>query len=288
MTELGQKVDSSLIENFFIVQEGEGNIIIGKIRQGKSYTATRMIWNDLYAGKTVYATWPVKTEHIDDRESLWFILRGILLPWKKRYFVIPTLENFHYINANTGEVDGVPTFSPTTKGYIGYLNTLNHCTLYLDEAWRILNHTLVAKSDMEDVFNLILVTGHKFRSVYVISQRLRGINPTFRDNANRLFRCTKLIQIFGLTRFKLEEFQEWDGDFIAPDREPDSVETYWGKKHIFKSYNSWYYGDQNPLHELKYWAYDLTYTEKFIGLYRIFLNYFSSFSEFLTKLTHFR
>jgi len=275
--ELGERVDQSILENFFIVGEGEGNIIIGKIRQGKSYAATRMIWNDLYQGKTVYATWPVVTELVDDRDELRFVLRGLFLPWFKRFFVIPTSENFHYINADTGEVDGVPTFQPTTKGYIAYLNTLNHCTLYIDESWRILNHILIAKNDVVDVFNLILVTGHKFRTVYVISQRLAGINPTFRDNANRLFRCTKLLSLFGFTRFKLEEFQEWDGAFIAPDRVPDSIETYWGDKKIFKSYNSWYYGKTPPLHELKYWAYDLTYREKIIALYRIAFNFFLHF-----------
>jgi len=265
MKELGKRVPDELIENFFIVAEGEGNIYIGKIRQGKSYGATKDIWHDLECGRTVYATWPIQTKHIDDRESLYFILRGLLLFWKKRYFVIPTTENFHYINADTGEVDGIKTFEPTTKGYIRYLNSLNHCTLYIDESWRILNHILVAKSDMEDVFNLILVTGHKFRTVNVIAQRLVGINPTFRDNANRLFRFTKW-KIFGFTRFKREEFQDWAGDFILPDAIPDDVQTYWGRKEIYQSYNSWYYGEMEPLHELKYSAYDLTYFERIKAL----------------------
>jgi len=282
MKQLGTPVDASVIENFFIVQEGEGNILIGKIRQGKSYGASMMIIDLLERGNTVYATWPVHTLNIDDRESMFFILRGLIFPWKKRYFVIPTFENFHYINAETGEVDGVPTFEPTTKGYIRYLNSINHAHLFIDEAWRILNHTLVAKSDMEDVFNMILVTGHKFRTVNVISQRLVGINPTFRDNANRVYRFTKKNFLFW-TRFTREEFQDWQGDFISPDQKPEEVISYFGRKKIFDAYNSWYYGDLEPLHELKYRAFDLTYWQRLIALYRNVISYFPHLSAFFKK-----
>jgi len=285
MIDVGTRVDDELLENYFIVPEGEGNIYIGKIRQGKSYGATRDIWHDLNCGRTVYATWPIRTEHIDDRESFFFLLRGLILPWKKRFFVIPTTENFHYINADTGEVDGIKTFEPTTKGYVRYLNSLNHCTLYIDEAWRILNHVLVAKPEMENVFNLILVTGHKFRTVNVIAQRLVGINPTFRDNANRVFRFTKM-SFLGITRFKREEFQDWSGDQILPDTKPDSIQTYWGNKKIFASYNSWYYGELDPLHELKFSAYDLTYFERIKALgIRIFssLSFIVNFAFFFIK-----
>jgi len=266
MKQLGTLVDASLLDNAFIVPEGEGNLYIGKIRSGKTYGATADIWDELNAGKTVYATWPIQTEHVDDRENWLYILRGLLLPWKKRYFVIPTTENFHYINADTGEVDGIPTFTPTTQGYLRYLNSLNHCSIYIDEAWRILNHVLISKPDMTDVFDLILVTGHKFRTVNVISQRLVGINPTFRDNVNRVYRFTKVATIFGVPRFMREEFQDFSGDFIAPDAVPESVKMYWGRKAIFDSYNSWYYGDLNPLHKLHFSAYDLRYHERMQAL----------------------
>jgi len=303
MKQLGTLVDASLLDNAFIVPEGEGNLYIGKIRSGKTYGATADIWDELNAGKTVYATWPIQTAHVDDRENWLFILRGILLPWKKRYFVIPTTENFHYINADTGEVDGIKTFGgfeydkdldemvpvADTKSYIRYLNSLNHCSIYIDEAWRILNHVLIEKPDMIDVFDLILVTGHKFRTVNVISQRLVGINPTFRDNVNRVYRFTKVATIFGIPRFMREEFQDFSGDFIAPDAVPESVKMYWGRKAIFDSYNSWYYGDLNPLHKLHFSAYDLKYREKFIAfgfiMHRIFSFLYSKCIYVLKKIS---
>jgi len=279
-TDLGIRVSPDDLGDNFIVGEGEGNIIIGKIRNGKSWLATMMIWIDLLAGKTVYATWPVVTDHIDDREEWFYILRSLLLPWKKRFFVIPTTENFHYINAETGEVDGVPTFGKkvydeetdtykwraTTKAYIRYLNSLNHCSLYIDEFWRIGNHVLIAKDDMEDMFNLILVTGHKFRTVTVIAQRLVGINPTFRDNANRVYRVSK-ASFFGFVRFLVEEYQDGWSDTIPDSLVPDAVHRYWLDMKIARSYNSWYYGEMQSLHELVYSAYDLSYRERLIALF---------------------
>jgi len=64
----------------------------------------------------------------------------------------------------------------------------------------------------------------------------------------------------------MSEYQEMKGEDVIDDDDenhpPISVQTYWGRRKIFESYNSWYYGDQLPLHPVAYQAYDLTYLER--------------------------
>jgi len=136
---LGKEVP---LEDYFQAEEGELNMIYGRIGSGKTYLATRQILEELNQGKLVYGTWPINLEPFDDRKSLFMIIKNIIF-WKKPFFKVNCPENYHYINAETGEVDGVYTFNPKKTAYkdeyIEYLNTLNHCHLYIDEAWRVID-----------------------------------------------------------------------------------------------------------------------------------------------------
>jgi len=256
----------------FPSEEGLVDVIYGLIRSGKTYLATAKIHEEIAQGKVVYATWPIHLEDTDDRKSILMLLRGLLFPWKKRFFYIPASKNFHYINASEGTVDGVATFLPNdNESYIRYLNTLNHCFLYIDEAWRILAHQLVGSKNIAQVFDLILVTGHKFRKVTLITQRTINVNPTARAQVGRFFKCEKLGSIFGFQRFMMSEFQEMKGEDVIDDDPINhpaiSVQTYWGSRKIFDSYNSWYYGDMPPVHAVSFQAYDLTYFERILALF---------------------
>jgi len=264
--QLGKLVHENEHEKHFIAPEGSANLYYGVIRSGKTYGATADIWQELEAGRTVYATWPIQTFDIDDRENWIYILRNIIFFWKKRFFVIPTTKNFHYINADTGEVDGLPTFNPTTQGYINYLNSLNHCSLYIDEAWRVIDSYQGVHFSVNGR-NLILVTGHKFRTVNLIAQRPTSVHVSARGNMNRFYKFEKLITLFGVPRFRRSEFQEMIGETVDESKEPVSIKTYWGSRKIFNSYNSYYYGELHPVHKKHFSAYDLKYHEKFIALY---------------------
>jgi len=260
--EYGKELPFDQIVGHFKAQEGEANLYYGQMRSGKTYAAVSDIIRELYQGRVVYASFPVKVEDIDDRQSFYFLLRGLLLPWKKRYYAIPLSENFHFINAETGEVDGVKTFDHREPGaYIEYLNSLNHCSIYIDEAWRVLSHTLVDKESRLGSYNLILVTGHKFRTVNLIAQRTMSILPMARANMGRFYRCRK-IRFFGINIFLRQEFQAMKGEDVDETVDPISTRWYIGRKRIYQAYNSWFYGDLNPLHALRYTAYDLTYWER--------------------------
>jgi len=255
------------IPDMFPSEEGQVNLYYGLIRSGKTYAATADIHEEIAQGHTVYATWPIHLEDTDDRNSLLMRLRAVFLPWKKRFFYIPASKNFHYINAMEGTVDGVRCFMPNdSESYIKYLNTLNHCSLYIDEAWRIMAHQLVGTKNIAGTFDLILVTGHKFRTVNLIAQRTITIQPTARSQVGRFYKCEKLGSIFGFLRFMRSEYQVMKGDDVIDDDDenypPISVKTYWGRKKIFESYNSWYFGDLEPLHPVTYWAYDFGYWER--------------------------
>jgi len=262
--QLGKEIEKEILEKEQALKEPEGssNLYYGIIRSGKTYGATADIHEELRQGRSVYATWPIDVTNCDDRQSLLFIIRGLFMPWKKRYYKIENRENLHYINAETGEVDGVHQFNPTTKtGYIDYLNGLNHCSLYIDEAWRVIDSYLPVR-DVGEARNLILVTGHKFRTVNLIAQRPMSISIYARANMNRFYKFEKLGTFFGYPRFKRSEFQEMEGENVNEKVEPISVKTYWLNKKIANSYNTHHYGDLKPLHEKVYRAFDLSYKEK--------------------------
>lgn len=247
--------------------EGGANIYYGLIRNGKTYGATADIWDDVRRGQLVYATWPINLEAFDDRNSFIMILKNILL-FRKRFYKINCPKNFHFIDAETGEVDGIPTFQPTPKGYIEYLNKLNHCVLYIDEAWRVIDS--YKGTDIGDAGrNLILVTGHKYRTVNLITQRPTAVHVTARGNCSRFYKFVKIGR-WPVPRFARYEFQVMVGETVDENQEPISVKKYWLNKKIANSYNAHFYGELKPLHEKETYAYDLTWKEKIKALFRIF------------------
>jgi len=261
MKSVGKKIDE--LTPSFTVGEGEANLYYGMIRQGKSYGATVDIIEDLKKGWLVYATWPIKVEDIDDRDTFIISLFNFLL-FKKKYYKIDCSKNFHYINAETGEVDGVRVFDPEKPSeYIGYLNKLNHCKLYIDEAWRVIDSYKGVQMGIQ-ARNLILVTGHKFRTVNLIAQRPTSVHVSARGNMNRFFKFVKIVNFprLGLVRFERREYQEMTNETVDETKEPISVKRYWAKKRYFNAYNSYYYGDLDPLHVLSYERYDLNFLER--------------------------
>lgn len=265
-TSLGIEVP---LENYFKAKEGELNMYYGRIGSGKTYGATADIIEELNKGKLVYATWPIKLDEFDDRESPFMVLRNLFLWWKP-FFKVKCPQNFHYINAETGEVDGIQAFNPNRPSeYIEYLNKLNHCSLYIDEAWRVIDSYQKTNFSL-DSRNLILVTRHKYRTINLIAQRPTSIQITARANINRFYRFEKVAS-WPWVRFKRDEFQDMVGETVNEEIEPISTKRYWLSKNIANRYNSYYYGELNPLHKVDYNVYKLTLLEKvnaFINLFK--------------------
>jgi len=257
--EIGKKVSDIELQNTFPADEGMANFYYGQIRSGKTYGATCDILDELRQGHVVYATWPINVKSFDDRDSFFLLLMNIVL-FRKRFYKIPCSQNFHYINAETGEVDGIKRFEATDEGYIKYLNTLNHCSLYIDEAWRVIDSYKGSNFSLAGR-NLILVTGHKFRTVNLIAQRPTSVHVTARANMNRFYKFVK-IATWPWVRFARYEFQEMSGETVDETVDPISVKTYWGRKSVFDSYNSYYYGELEPVHKVQFEAYDLGFFDR--------------------------
>jgi len=267
-TNLGKEVPQEELADAFPAPEGELNMYYGQIGSGKTYGATSDILDLVRAGRVVYATWPVKVEDFDDRRSFWFLLKNTLL-FKKRFYKILSTKNLHFINAETGEVDGVYTFNPARNSeYIEFLNSLNHCDLFIDEAWRVIDSYMPTRDFGTEVRSLILVTRHKFRTINLIAQRPNSIQVTARANVNRFYKFVKIAS-WPWIRFARYEFQDMSGETVDEEKEPISTKTYWGSKRVFSAYNSFFYGDLDPLHYLHLKAYDLSLWDKGKAWYRL-------------------
>lgn len=243
----------------FIIDEGSINLYYGMIRSGKTYGATADIIDLVKQGRVVYATWPIALECFDDRFDFFVSLRNFIFS-NPLFLKIDCPANFHFIDAETGEVDGIPTFNADDpRAYIEYLNSLSHCVIFIDEAWRVIDS--YKGTSIGEVRNLILVTGHKFREVNLIAQRPTSIHVVARGNMGRFYKFEK-IATWPWVRFKRSEYQLMSGETVDELQEPVSVKTYWAKRAVYEAYNSHFYGNTEPLHKLHYEAYSLTLAER--------------------------
>lgn len=267
MKTLGKKVD---IAHPFVAPEGEANLYSGMIGSGKTYGATADVIDLVKKGRLVYVTWPISLDNFDDRKSFIISLRNFLL-FKKYYYEIECPKNLHFINAETGEVDGVYTFDPEKpSAYIEYLNKLNHCDLFIDEAWRVIDSYKGTNFSL-DSRNLILVTRHKYRTVNLIAQRPTSIHVTARGNMNRFY-IFKKITTWPLVRFARYEYQEMANETVDETKPPLSVKKYWASKKIFNAYNSYFYGNLNPMHKIYANTYELSFKDRFYNLIVLFFS----------------
>jgi len=273
--EIGKELSLEEKKDVFKVPEGSANLYYGRIRSGKSYGATVDIIDELKRGRVVYATWPIKVSDFDDRKDIFMLIRNTVFFWKKIFYWIPCSDNLHYIDVEAGCVDGKYEFDPKKpREYIDYLNRLNHCSIYIDEAWRVIDSYMPVKEVTVEARNLILVTGHKFRTVNLIAQRPTSISAYARGNINRFYKFVK-IRTWPWIRFARYEFQDMVGENVDETADPISVKKYWAQKSIYEAYNSYYYGDLQRVHALNFRAFKLNSWQKF----RAWINLFSTKKE---------
>jgi len=124
----GQEVPKIDLQGEFQAPEGSIELIYGRIRQGKSTHAVRLMYNALKEGQVVYSNLllDLSGETFDQRDHFetvfWKTLFG-----KKRFYEFDK-KNYHWFNPTTGECDGVQVFDPDKKGdEIRWLNSLTDC-----------------------------------------------------------------------------------------------------------------------------------------------------------------
>jgi len=249
---VGRPVEVDLIRDLFEAEEGSIDQIYGRVGQGKTYCATRMILDDLSNGQSVYANFRLHFEGHDDRLSLKWAFRNFFF-FRKRFYRFPK-ENFHYI-----EID---------DNFMDRFEKLTDCKVYLDEGHIIFDSYEMTKMSLRKRKS-ILHTRHFNRCLIIISQRPTAVHVSARGNVNRFFKCVKLMQWPRLL-FRVSEYQEMTGSGETVDEsvEPVSKRLFWGSKRVLNAYNSKYLRGGIPRSQKVYVeAFDLTFAERFRVLF---------------------
>lgn len=232
------------IDDTFPIGEAFIDCIYGKIRQGKTYSGTASVWNDLRHGNVVYASWPIDFNGYDERKVWWKHLLGSL-GLKKKFLVIPK-ENLRIFNL----------FEMTNEEFFQWFRTLTDCIVYVDEAQWIFDSYIKTMMDKEHRIALF-ATGHFNRALKVITQRPMQIHTSIRGNIARYYKVEKTFPGWLIIppRFQITEFQELRTTDAVPNEDLDedgnyihaeTTEKFFMNWEIAKSYNNKYLRGDMP------------------------------------------
>jgi len=255
--QLGVPVDKQELVGVFEAFEGSINMYYGLIGNGKTYTATADILDDLARGEVVYCNWHINVDVFDDRESFFMILKNLLL-FRKRFFVVNCKENLHYFDPD--DFESIPAL-------VEWLSTLNDCKIYFDEGQDMFD-SYEGNKFSKAKRRMILHTRHFHRTLNIISQRPTAIQVSARGNVNRFYKCVKIMS-WPWVRFARFEFQQMSGETVDETVEPVSEKRYWASSRVFNSYNTDYLAEGIPKSQQVFFeAYDLSFKERLKALYR--------------------
>jgi len=276
----GKAIVSSELIDVFAASEGSINLYYGLIGNGKTYNATADILDLLKQGKVVYANWHINVQDFDDRESIFMLFMGIILPWKRTYYKIPCEKNLYYFD---------PDKFPTVPDLVEWLSSLNDCHIFFDEGQDMFDSYEGTKfSKMKR--RLILHTRHYHRTLNIITQRPTAIQVSARGNVNRFYKCVKIAS-WPWVRFARLEYQEMASETVDETKEPISKKTYWAKNSVFRAYNTSYLSQGIPKSQnVNFEAFTLKYLEKFANIAFVLQKNFSKlkFRKILTNTVNSR
>jgi len=225
--------------DFVPIYEAVVNQWYGKIRSGKTYSATSFAIQDLEQGNVVYTSWKINWEGYDERKRFWPLLLGAL-GLKKQFICFPK-ENLHYLPF---ESDDKRVYYPYTN-FMDKFMSLTDCNVFLDEGQVPFNSYEKTNLSQEKQ-NSILFTGHLNRTINIISQRPVAIHAVMRANISRYYKLEVTFRWRNFVHFKRSEIQETDGNNLPDETKIESEETYWGKKRIYQAYDSKYMRGDKP------------------------------------------
>lgn len=237
----GEKKEIDLLE-IVPVNEAVVNQWYGKIRSGKTYSATAQAISDLNNGNVVYTSWKIRWKGLDERTSKWNLWKA---RWglKKEFKVFPA-SNWHYLPFD-GVENNLDYYAPFSN-FLDKFLSLTDCIVYLDEGQVVLN-SYEKTNIKEEKQRAILFTGHFNRSINIISQRPIQIHPILRANISRFFKIEKKQGWFGGIHFIRSEYQDTDGNSLPDEtKPPESITEYAFDETIAKAYDSKYMRGNTP------------------------------------------
>jgi hypothetical protein len=218
-TALSKDVQEEIYSLFYPV-EGLNCVYYGKVRNGKTYSATCDIIELLERGEIVYANWDIDFDDYDERSSFTRVLWKLF--FRKKYFYKFKKENFHAFHPD--EID------------IAFLGKLVGVHLFIDEGQWIFNSHL--KDQDPDKRKLILHGGHYCRTLNVITQRPVNIMKDIRSQVAIWYKCVKRFSFGSFILFQRWEYQDMKDDLPDEDMPVGRPKTYVGSQDVFRRYNT--------------------------------------------------
>jgi len=251
MENIGIQIDQLELQGLFEAEEGEIELIYGRIGNGKTTEAVRRMIDSLANGRVVYSNIMLDLDlwNFDDRSSIWTNFVN-LLAFRKRYYKFDK-SNYHYFNPDDYE---------NIDDLVSWLNTLTDCEIYYDEGQWLLNSYEGMKYS-KDKMKLALHTRHYNRLLVLITQRPTAIQVSARVNVNRFYKCQKILN-WPFMVLRVTEFQEMTAETVD-EQTPVSRKFYIANKKMFNTFNSLYLrGGIQRSQDVNFEAFDLTLWDK--------------------------
>jgi len=213
------KVATQEILDLFTPIEGQVAFYYGRIRNGKTYSATADILDLLDRGEVVFANWKVDWQGIDERQNMFRVWQKLLTG--KKYFFHYKPDNFYYFHPD--HVD------------VRMLGRLVNAHIFIDEGQWLFN-SQVREQD-PDKRRLILHNGHHCRSLNIISQRPSNVFKDMRSQVHIWYKCEKRLSWPWLV-FQRTAFEDMKDDVPDEESTPTSVKVYFANKRVLQAYNT--------------------------------------------------
>jgi len=245
MNGIPQEVTGEIL-NLFKPVEGQTAFYYGRIRNGKTYSATADILELLKRGEVVYANWKLNLDDFDEREHFGTALMKFV--FGKKLFFKYKKENFHYFSPDSIDIE--------------FLGKLVGVHLFIDEGQWIFNSHTRDKSDDPIAIakrRLILHGGHYCRSLNVITQRPVNIFKDVRSQIHIWYKCEKLLSFGRFILFRRQSYEFMKDDLPDEDQPTGRPKIYVADPKIFEAYNTHGMRREDAIERIaNFTAYELT------------------------------
>lgn len=269
MAGIGENIPHSDVDlvAFFSAVEGTLELYYGHIRNGKTYSATADMLDDLKRGRTVWSNYPVDFKGFDERKEWYIVLLSLIFPFMRRFKVVRQ-SNLHFYEIS--DEWAKKQLDPDGKRYEDFwdwFTRLTDCVVYADEGHVLLDSYRKTYVSMEQR-NAVLHTGHFNRTIKIISQRPTAVHVTARGNINIFWKCEKLWS-WPVLLFRKTEFQDMTMETVD-ETKPLHRKIYFAKRRILNAYDSKYLRKgMKPSQIPKIEVYDLSYRERIVAARKI-------------------